>query len=81
MAAIQLRQPVESPMERALRAGHRNRKGHELVAVLASADGFLWFRVNECCGETPEQRLADEDPNGFADLAPKPATAHLARQE
>ena len=57
---IQTKPPMESPMERALRAGHRNRKGHELVAVLASVDGFLWLRVYECCGETPEQRIKEE---------------------
>ena len=62
------------PMERAIRSGHRNRHGHELVAVLASADGFLWFRVNECCGETPEQRLADEQAEALA-------TDHLTPKE
>lgn len=46
-------QPLpDVPMYRAMRKGHKIRKGHDLVAHLATDDGGETFRiVKECCAD------------------------------
>lgn len=73
--------PTESPMHRQMVAGHRSRKGHELVVVMASVDGILWHRVYLCCGETVEQRVAEGLATWAQTAPPVPAHAHTASQE
>lgn len=80
-ATIRTCQPMESPMERMRRQAHRGRTGHELVSIMVSADGILWHRVAECCGETVEQKVAEGLPTWAQAAPPVPAHAHTASQE
>ena len=55
----------DTPFNRRLAEGHRNRTGHEQNAVHVSDDGTLWHRVRLCCDETiPEtvETWADHTP-------------------
>lgn len=82
MTTIRTAEPIESPMQRAFRQGHRGRTGHELVVIMASADGILWHRIALCCGETVEGALAAGRLTTWAQAAPPvPALAHHASQE
>jgi hypothetical protein len=39
---------------RAMRSGHLNRTGHDLVAYLVRVDGGMVDIVRECCGDSEE---------------------------
>jgi hypothetical protein len=44
--------PADTPFNRRMAEGHKNRTGHKLDAVQVSDDGVLWHTVRLCCGET-----------------------------
>ena len=47
----------ETPFNRRMAEGHKNRMGHMMDAVQVSDDGTLWHTVRLCCGETVSETV------------------------
>lgn len=55
-----------TPFQRQMAQGHKNRTGHALRGHQVSQDGMVWATVRECCGENDAQRL----PKTWAEVVP-----------